>query len=281
MRPAAQLLLQQSGVVTWYRRTQGELWQLTPDDERGFVATMAPSAAGAWLCADATGAPALHELPPQRSPVAAVLVHPRTQDRLLAGPEGLVVVPAPSRPGGAVEPEMHNGPTGPTGSTGSTAPTSRVLLSGAVQALAWSSDLRRIYAATSEGTVWMVPSTARGPDASEPVVLAELPRLGDDARGLSVSLAMGPGGLLAVTPAAVYGINLRHGTCVRLFALPALVPASGWMEAPAVAVDHQRFIYLADDREVTRCRGDGSEPARCGAAPTSGDRSPTLPGAAR
>ena len=226
--PAAQLQLQRSGVVTWYRRLAGELWSLTPRAE-DFTASVAAAPPGAWLGTDARGAPVLW--PPELGggEVLALLQHPRSGARWLGTAAGLCAAAQP------------------------------VSLAGGITALAWAADLHRLYAATADGAVWAVPLSPVDPGTgaeAAPVLLAHIPV--GEVPGLT--LALGPAGLVAATAQAVFGINLRHGTAAQLFRWrdePAAAQAP-----PAVAVDHARFIYLADDRSVTRCRGDGGELVR-------------------
>lgn len=224
MLPRAQLAVRRDHVALWYRRAAGELWSLAAAPAR------CPVLPGAWLVAGADGEPAVQPAPASLAPTGELVValcHPRSGNWVWATAEGL---------GGS--PQLAAGQL------------------GAVAALAWSWDGRRLYVATARGAIWSYPVAS-----SEPAEL--IAELVEPDPG-SLALAVGPAGLVVTTSAAVWGINVRQRRAARLLAWPALREGAGLPaaqetpEAPAIAVDARGWLYLADDEHVLRVRADGS-----------------------
>lgn len=228
MPPRAQLAVRRDHVALWYRRAAGELWSLDAAPARCSVLP------GAWLVAGADGEPAVQPAPASLAPtgeLVAALCHPRSGAWVWATTEGL-------------------------GDSTQLAAGRQAPVLGAIAALAWSWDGRRLYVATARGAIWSLAVAS-----AEPAEL--IAELADPAPG-SLALAVGPAGLVVTTSAAVWGINVRQRRAARLLAWPALREGAGLPaaqdtpEAPAIAVDARGWLYLADDEHVLRVRADGS-----------------------
>jgi hypothetical protein len=224
MIPAAQLVVARTGRLAWYRREAGELRVLTPLDSVG-SGGVTPAIVGGWLTARPDAEPFV--LDPAAlaafGTLTAVLWHPLTRSSFI----------------GAATALYERADTGEV-----------VTHNVGVAAMAWSSDLRRLYFASPEGSLFVLEVAAA---AAGPVLLTA----GLGGTGRVHSVTMGPGGLVAVTSDAIVGVNLRHGTVMPLFSPPAGAFA---LDAPAIAIDHLRNMYFADDRGVVGTRGDGTEP---------------------
>lgn len=262
MTPRAQLAVQRSGQLAWLRRAAGELWTLVPEAGApdGWRASRGEAAPGSWLCAEADGQP-----------------------RLCAGPAGEGGSGAAASPGAAA------GFAGSAGSGGSARallpllsllrhPRSGALFAGTAEtleelggrvhpigaaAMVLSTDLRRLYAISPRGELHVLAAAAGAPAGDLP----EAPELvlgGLDRFGAPAALAFGPAGLVLATAGAVVGINLRSRTVAPILAaLPAALaalPAGAGLIAPAVAIDHRRTLYLADEHRVVALGSDGSPP---------------------
>lgn len=236
--PAAQLSVVRSGQITWYRRDAGELWSLTPKPSplaKQWSAAVRAAAVGGWLTSAADGAPIVIAASPDDGEVTALLVHPRAPIRFV-GSAGSLLVDGPH----GVQ-KRHD---------------------VSVSAMVMSSDLRRLYVVSRRAELWVVPIAA-DPELPEPeLILEDL----FDRFGAISDLAMSPAGLVMVAQHALLGVNVRHRTVTTILGAIGSAPAHRLLPElarPAVAVDHQQTIYLADRDSVICCRGDGTDLRRC------------------
>jgi hypothetical protein len=271
MRARAQLAVQRSGQLDWLRRPGGdEATDEATDDADGHSTdhvpdelwTLVPQTAGAasttwsarrsdlgppnsWLAAGPDGGPKLVQAPVGQgassglasglsiAAVTAALWHPRTGAWFLGSDAALE-----ERPSGRVH-------------------------GIGVAAMTLSTDQRRLYIVSPGGELFMLPVMPLGlheapePDAPE-LVLGELDRHGEPC-----GLALGPAGLVLVTSRAVVGINLRSRTVAPILAELSAHPACAALRAPAVAMDHRRNLFLADERAVVCAPGHGTPPYVC------------------
>jgi len=133
-----------------------------------------------------------------------------------------------------------------------------------VAAMTLSTDQRRLYFISPEGELFMLPVMSLG--AGDATTSTDQPEclLGDLGRhGEPCGLALGPAGLVLATHRAVVGINLRSRTVAPILAELAAHPATASLRAPAVAMDHRRNLYLADERTVVCAPGHGTPPYVC------------------
>ncbi len=267
----AQLAVQRSGQLDWLRRSEaseasdtdtgatGELWALIPEVPGGAYGAAWRAerreavGQGTWLGADASGLPHLVQLPAAATgagigagtgggidglALTAALWQPRTGSIFLATEA-------------ALEEHLASG--------------ERRVHAVGVAAMALSTDLRRIYSISPAGELWVTPAVpaSAGAGAGEGELTApERLLAGLDRHGAVTGLAVGPAGLVLVAERAVFGVNVRSLSSALIFEL-ATSPLFAELRRPAIAVDHRRTIYLADDRAIACARGDGSDPRSC------------------
>lgn len=234
--PAAQLVVQRSGQLTWLRRAAGQLWTLAAgsDATAPWQGSSIEVPAGSWLGIAADGTP--RPLPPlsadasaapsvdaSAAPPIAWIEHPRSGARFLATLHGL-------------------------SGLGRTHPLAAV-------ALALSTDLRRLYAVTDGGQLYALAAVADA-TADDLPVAPELVLDGLERFGAPAALAFGPAGLVLSTSRAVVGVNLRSRSVAPIVADLKAHPACAALglgegsPGPAVAIDHRRTLYLAGERAV-------------------------------
>jgi hypothetical protein len=269
-RARAQLAVQRSGQLDWLRRLGGgaggdeatddvtdELWTLVPQTAGAASTTWSARRShlavppNSWLAAEPDGGPKLVRAPvgegdgasrsraggpssgPSSDAVAAALWHPRTGAWFLGSAAALE-----ERPSGRVH-------------------------AIGVAAMTLSTDQRRLYLVSPGGELFMLPVMPLGlhevPESDAPeLVLGELDRHGEP-RGL----ALGPAGLVLLTSRAVIGINLRSRTVAPILAELSAHPACAALRAQAVAMDHRRNLFLADEHAVVCAPGHGTPPYVC------------------
>jgi hypothetical protein len=264
MSALAQLAVQRSGRLDWLRSVAGsggsgsELWTLQPAHPGAAQTTWSARRIeghvppGSWLGAEPRGrvdgpgggvddeCPALVQAPAAATaaPLTAALLHPRTGAWFLGTETSLE-----EQPRGRVHALVEN---------------------RGVAAMTLSTDQRRLYFVSPQGELFMLPVMPLGLDdaaasADEPECL-----LGDLGRhGEPCGLALGPAGLVLATHRAVVGINLRSRSVAPILGQLADHPACAALRAPAVAMDHRRNLYLADERAVVCAPGHGTPPYVC------------------
>jgi hypothetical protein len=246
MSALAQLAVQRSGRLDWLRSARGsggsgsELWTLQPAHPGAAQTTWSARLIeghvppGSWLGAELVQAPAAATA----APLTAALLHPRTGAWFLGTETSLE-----EQPRGRVHALVEN---------------------RGVAAMTLSTDQRRLYFVSPRGELFMLPVMPLGLDdaaasADEPECL-----LGDLGRhGEPCGLALGPAGLVLATHRAVVGINLRSRSVAPILGQLADHPACAALRAPAVAMDHRRNLYLADERAVVCAPGHGTPPYVC------------------
>ncbi len=244
----AQLAIQRSGQLDWLRRPPHQPCQLWTIDRTGagFAPRGAPVEApeGSWLCAEPDGCTtlALPPLPEQRSAslpasLAAALRHPRSGAWFLAEAQALI--------------DPVRGLRHPL----------------AVVAMTLSADLHRLYAVTTAGELYVLTASAYRELVGEPALDApELLLGGLTEHGAPASLALGPAGLVLSTSRAVVGINLRSQRLAPIIADLAAHPLLAELRSPAVAMDHHRNLYLADEDLAVCAPAHGTPPLLCARA---------------
>lgn len=254
--------MQRSGQLDWLRRPGGdeatddvpdELWTLVPQTAGAASTTWSARRSdlavppNSWLAAGPDGGPKLMQAPVGQgdsassglasglsiAAVTAALWHPRTGAWFLGRDAAL-----------------EEWPSGRVHGIG-------------VAAMTLSTDQRRLYVVSPGGELFMLPVMPLGlheapePDAPE-LVLGQLDRHGEPC-----GLALGPAGLVLVTSRAVVGINLRSRTVAPILAELSAHPACAALRAPAVAIDHRRNLFLADERAVVCAPGHGTPSYVC------------------
>lgn len=248
----AQLAIQRSGQLDWLRRPPRQpcqLWTIERGRD-GFARRGAPAEApeGSWLCAEPDGRTTLALAPPPHqgqaphpspypAPLAAALRHPRSGAWFLAEATALV--------------DPVRGLRHPL----------------AVAAMTLSADLHRLYAVTTAGELYVLTASAYRELVGEPALEAPERLLGGLAEhGAPASLALGPAGLLLATSRAVVGINLRSLRLAPIIAELAAHPLLAELRSPAVAMDHHRNLYLADEELAVCAPAHGTPPLLCARA---------------
>jgi hypothetical protein len=242
----AQLSVQRSGQLDWLRRSVGELWTLQPETVGAGKTSWSAQRTdfgvlpGSWLAAAPDGRPRLAQAPVREGdlPLIIALWHPRTGAWVL-GTESTLE----ERPSGRVHVLAHT---------------------LGVAAMTLSSDQRRLYFVSPRGELFVLPVMPLGLDDA-PTSPDEPERLlGDlDLHGEPCGLALGPAGLVLATSRAVLGINLRSRTVAPIVAELAAHTACAPLRAPAVAMDHRRNLFLADEHAVVCAPGHGTPPYVC------------------
>lgn len=252
----AQLAIQRSGQLDWLRRPPHQPCQLWTIDRGsdGFARRGAPVEApeGSWFCAEPDGRTTLALPPPPEqqsapppeqqsaplpAPLAAALRHPRSGAWFLAEAQALI--------------DPVRGLRHPL----------------AVVAMTLSADLHRLYAVTTAGELYVLTASAYRELVGEPALDAPELLLGGLAEhGAPSSLALGPAGLLLATSRAVVGINLRSLRLAPIIAELAAHPLLAELRSPAVAMDHHRNLYLADEALAVCAPAHGTPPLVCARA---------------
>lgn len=272
----AQLAVQRSGQLVWLRRAARQLWTLSPGEGGAWTAARHPQLVGerSWLVAERDGNAVLASAPfgagliasgvaetPQPELESFLEEERRTDARIAAW-------------SAAATASLHAGLRHPrtghwflAGSSSLSDPARDVVYPIVAVALALSSDQHRLYAVTAAGDLYVLaadPSRELPDEASR--AAPELVLSGLAAHGAPSALALGPAGLVLATDRAVVGINLRSRSVAPILADLAAHPLLAELRAPAVAMDHHRHLYLADEQLVVYASAHGAPPTLCARA---------------